>query len=181
MPTTTIDNSSVNQVYVRESNFVITCEIIKSNNTNVYLKGQLVNNALSTVLPNFNFSPLGLVANKNITIRTITVMSNNGGILAISPIFSFYKNNTIIGLPLTDNSAFNPSYSENKIKLSCTIEPLKTIIPVGNLNYIIGQNELIRIGTLDSSNRIYFAMATNEEYIPIANEKFYITIKGYLD
>jgi hypothetical protein len=180
-PHTQVDDTAINQIYSRQSYFFVTSEITRTNNTTPYKIGDLINNSGASTLPSFDFTSIGSLSGRNITINTITLMSNNGGIIAISPIFGFYTSNTITGLTLADNTSFNPSYAQNSTKLTCTIEPLKTQVPIGNLTYIIIQNELTRIGQLDSSNKIYFALVANKAYIPIASEKFYITIKGYLD
>jgi len=180
MPTSTIDNSNVNQVYTRTSDFIISKEITRNANSIIYDKNCIVNDTGVTTLPFFDFSILGVVTNKIITIRTIVITSNNGGTTKIKPLFIFYNSNTLTGSTLTDNSFFNPTYEETILKQIAIVEPLPTVLAIGNLTYHVIQNELIRIGKLDINNKLYFAMITDEGYIPKISEKFYITIKGYL-
>jgi hypothetical protein len=175
-------NTNLDEVYIRQSSFIVNTEIITSPVIEAYSIGDLVNNASSSILPNLDFSSFGTgIANKNVVIESITVKSNNGGAYALTPLFTFYNSDNLTGSVLIDNNFFNPSYTESILKEICIIEPLQTVIPVGNLIYNIMQNELIRIGKLDTNGKLYFAMVSTKYYLPIASEHFYITIKGYLE
>jgi len=181
MPTVTVDNTNLNQVYTKNTDFIISTEITRSSNTNIYEKSGIVNNSGSNTLPYFDFSTFGInVNNRILTIRTIVLTSNNGGSTRIKPLLYFYNSNNLIGSTLTDNSFFNPSYDESKLKQVCTIEPLPVELAYGNQIYIILQNELTRIGRLDSTGKLYFALLCDQGYTPKSEEKFFLTIKGYL-
>jgi hypothetical protein len=170
----------VAQVYTRQTDFIISKEIIRSANNTMYKKSFIVNNVGASTLPFFDFSTIGSTGNKVVTIKTIVLTSDNGGTVRISPLFYFYNSPTLTGSVLTDNSFFNPSYSQSIAKQVATIEPLPTVLAYGNLIYIVMQNELVRIGQLDATGKLYFAMLCDENYTPKISEHFFITIKGFI-
>jgi hypothetical protein len=160
-------------------NFKVSLEITRPANTSNYVDGDIVNNNASTTLPEFDFSSYGSVANKQILIKTITVISNRAaGTAKLDPFMYFFNSNTITGQDLTDNISFNPSYAELIAKIDIIEPNTFTAMNDGDNSYMLIKTGLSDIGYLNASSKLYLAMVASAGYTPISAEKFYITIKG---
>jgi len=162
-------------------NFKVSLEITRPANTTGYVNGDIVNNNGSTTLPEFDFSTYGSVANRQIIIRTIDVTDNRtSGAARIDPYMYFFNANAITGQDLTDNIAFNPSYSEMVLKREATEPNGFILVNDGANSYLLNKNNLYDVCNLNASSKLYLAMVTSAGYTPVSSEKFYVTIKGSL-
>jgi hypothetical protein len=174
-----LKNIETNTTYLPSINFSVNLEITRPANTTGYTKGDIVNNNGSIVLPEFNFTSYGDVANRQIIIKTISVTSNRTtGAPRIDPYMYFFHSNTFIGQDLTDNMVFDLSYSEMTAKKEAIETNNFTLINDGSNCYLIYKNNLYNLCTLDSNKKLYLALVPSANYTPVSAEKFYVTIKG---
>jgi hypothetical protein len=174
-------NTSLNQQYIRPTEFEISSSITRAANATPYVLNSIINGDGLTTLPVLDFSGLGDVAGRAIQINSVTLVSSNGGVtIKLTPIVHLFKADSITGQDLTDSALFDPSYSETILKRACTFENLTTLVIQGSGCYTLLQSEILRNCTLSSTSTLYIAIIAGATYTPESAEQITVIVKGYL-
>jgi|ERR1035437_200807 hypothetical protein len=159
--------SALTAIKIENTPFRVTTEITRPADTIAYAIGDIVNNGASpTVLPTLDFG-IGN-ANKNIIITGYSFKRNYA--INVWPYDLYlYNANVLTGQTLADNTAFNPTFAEQILKLQNTVTWTNQDgehFNASNSGSITNFNPMAVQATLDANGKLYLAVIVNTVFTP---------------